>query len=88
MPWSPTPFTAGVRTWEHVQSSPASTWNVNHGLGIEPLVDVNAYDDSEVLQKAFPLAIVQVDENNTQITWSSPRKGIATFVAPPLWTIE
>lgn len=83
MPWTPDPLQTGVRMWTYTQVSPAATWNIEHGMGIEPLVDVNAYDDNNVLQKAFPLAIIQVDENNTQIKWSSARKGTATFIAPP-----
>jgi len=88
MPWSPQPFESGVRVWTHYQNSPLTTWNIEHGMSVEPLVEVHAYDDSNVLQKAFPLSIVQVDENNTTITWSSPRKGVAIFVATPLFTVD
>jgi len=83
MPWVENPLQSGInKIWQYEQVSASSTWNVNHGMGIEPLVEVLAYDDSDVLQKAFPLSVIQVDTNNTQINWSSPRAGFATFIAP------
>ena len=83
MPWSPTPSQGGIRFFSYQQTTPSSTWNIYHAFGVTPLVDVNAYDDHGVLQKAFPLSVTHVDVNNVTITWSSPRKGFASLAAVP-----
>ena len=83
MPWSPTPSQGGIRVWQYTQGTAASTWNIYHGFGVTPLVDINAFDDSGVLQKAYPMSVVHTDVNNVVITWSRPRKGYVTFASVP-----
>lgn len=60
------------------QTTPATTWNFNHRLGVEyPVVTV--YDnatDSVII----PQAITPLDVNNLQITFASPRSGHAVAV--------
>jgi hypothetical protein len=81
MSWTVTPIKSGIRFYQYQQTTPASVWTIYHAMGVEPMVDINANDDHGVLQKAFPLSVVQLDENNTEITWSSPRTGFVNFAA-------
>ena len=61
--------------YEHDQTSPASTWTVNHGLGYYPLVRV--FIGSEEVQ---PSQIIHDSVNTTRIIFASPYVGIAKFV--------
>jgi hypothetical protein len=75
------PIQSGVLYLDYQQSSPASTWNIAHNFGKMPIVEVNAYDDSSNLTKAFPYTVTHVDVNNVQITWTSARAGYAILSA-------
>ena len=81
MSWTVTPIQAGIRFFQYQQNTPSSVWTIYHALGVEPLVEINAHDDNGVLQKAFPLTVVQLDANTVEITWSSPRTGFVNFAA-------
>lgn len=61
--------------FEYDQTSPASTWTVNHGLGYYPLVRV--FIGSEEVQ---PSQIIHDSVNTTRIIFASPYVGIAKFV--------
>lgn len=76
----PTPSTGGIKFFTHNQSSPSATWNIYHGFNAMPMIDINVIEGGQV-QKAFPLSIIHVDDNNVQITWSSPRIGYASFAS-------
>lgn len=69
----------GINVYQHVQTTPSTTWVVAHNLGVNPIADINAYDNG-LLTKAFPLSVDQTDLNTTTITWSSPRTGFVTCV--------
>jgi hypothetical protein len=69
-----------MNRYMHTQAAPATTWNINHGLGAKPSIDV-FYDNNGIINKAFPLSIVHVDDNNVTITWSVARAGYATLIA-------
>lgn len=69
-----------MNRYTHTQGSAATTWNINHGLGAKPSVDV-FINNAGTVSKAFPLSIVHVDDDNVTITWSVARAGYATLVA-------
>lgn len=86
-----TPSQGGIRFIQVIQSTPSTTWNINHNFGAYPMIEVFAYDDNSVLQKAFPWSVDQVDLNNLTITWTSPRSGYVTLadtgtVSGDAWT--
>lgn len=83
MGWSPTPTVGGIKFFLFTQSEPSMEWNIYHAMGVNPLVEIQAYDDNGILQKAYPLSVIQVDENNVQVEWSTPRKGFASIAATP-----
>lgn len=70
----------GINFFQYNQSSPSSVWNIYHGMGAHPLVETNVYVNG-VLEKAFPVSIQHLDENNVRITWSSSRTGFATLAS-------
>jgi hypothetical protein len=74
-----TPSQGGIRFIQIVQSTASTTWSINHNFGAFPMIEVFAYDDAGVLQKAFPWAVDQVDVNNLTISWTSPRHGYVTL---------
>lgn len=76
----PTPSQGGVRFWQYTQSTPSSTWAIYHAFGEKPLVDVIVLDGG-IPKKAFPLSVVHVDDNNVEITWTSPRTGFVSFAS-------
>lgn len=73
--------TGGIRFLKFTQAVPASTWNIFHGFGTMPLIDVNVIDSNGKIQKAFPLSIIQIDANNVAISWSSDRAGYASLAS-------
>lgn len=75
------PVTGGVKFYTFTQDTPSIQWDIYHAFGTEPTVDVAAKDDMGVLQKAFPLDIIQIDVNTVRITWSSPRAGVASLAS-------
>lgn len=81
MPWSIDQQRTGIKMWVYEQSTPASTWTINHGMNARVSVEIAAYDDNNDLKKILPSDVVQVDENNTTIYWSTARKGFVTFVS-------
>lgn len=83
MGWTPTPTMGGIKFFLFTQASPLKVWNIYHAMGVNPLVEIQAYDDNGVLQKAYPQSVVHIDDNNVQVTWSSPRKGFASIAATP-----
>ena len=70
----------GINFVQYTQSSVATIWNIYHGMGAHPLVETNVYVNG-ALQKAFPVSIVHLDNNNVRITWSTDRSGYATLAS-------
>lgn len=66
-------------TYQHVQSTPASVWQVNHNLNNYPIIDVMVLENG-TLQKIIPKDIVIIDMNNCEIRFSSNRTGQARMV--------
>ena len=67
------PGTGGAGTYfVHVQTTPASTWTFNHGLGMFPAVTIT--DDSGVVGQA---AVQYIDANNISVSFSIPFTGKA-----------
>jgi hypothetical protein len=73
--------TGGIKFFTYTQVSEAKVWNIFHGFGHYPAVDAKVYDDNGDLQKAFPLSVTHIDENNVQVTWSSNRKGYVSLAS-------
>ena len=59
----------------HTQTSPSSTWTVNHNFN-EQYPIVNVYDSSDEI--VLPSQILAVDANTLSITFPSPQSGHAT----------
>ena len=70
----------GPKFFSHTQFTASSTWTITHNLGEQPSVDVNAFNGSTLL-KAFPLAIIHINENVSSVIWNTPRTGYATLIA-------
>lgn len=64
---------------EFVQETPATEWNINHNMDNYPVIDI-FYNDNGTLTKMIPAGITFVDLNNTTITFSSARAGVARLV--------
>jgi hypothetical protein len=77
------PSQALIAFFEFIQTTPSVQWNINHGLGSKPMIEINAFDDNNVLQKAFPESVIQVDDNNVQVNWTSARRGFASLISNP-----
>lgn len=60
--------------YTHTQSSPNTTWTVNHNLGRKPIFDVFIYVGSDLV-KVFPNSVEHVTDNQMIITFSSARTG-------------
>lgn len=65
---------ASGSSFEHIQSTPASTWVVNHNLGYRPNVSVKTPGGIEVMAEVLHVSINQV-----QIFFDSSATGIANF---------
>jgi hypothetical protein len=64
-----------VAAYTHVQSTPVSTWIINHNLGYKP--DVTLYSDGGVVMYAD---IVHTSNNQTQIIFNLPTTGVARLI--------
>ena len=82
MSWQSFPTQGSVKMWSHSQNVPATSWNIFHRMGVEPIVEVFIPDSTGSMTKAHPQAIIQVDVNTVEVRWSSPQSGKVTFVAP------
>lgn len=75
-----TPSIAGIRFFKHEQVIPAHTWNIFHGFGKNPSVDVTVEIDGQ-MQKVFPVSITYPDTDNVVVTWSADRIGFAALAS-------
>ena len=66
-------------TYEHVQSTPSTTWVIEHNLGVYPIVDVYVLHEAEY-HKIMPLSVTYDDENQCTIAFTSARDGYAMVV--------
>jgi len=60
--------------FEHTQTTPASTWVVNHNLGLRPSVSVRSSGGVELLAE-----VVHMSANQTEIRFVTPYTGTARF---------
>jgi hypothetical protein len=74
--------TSGIK-FVQMQQGSAAVWNIVHGLGSKPIVEVAVLVDG-TYQKAFPVSIVHVDNNNVTVTWSQPRAGFVSLATTPV----
>lgn len=70
-----------MKTYDHYQRTASTTWTVSHGFGVYPMVETFVSDSEGVYNKAFALSVAQIDENTTEIKWSTARAGLAKFRA-------
>jgi hypothetical protein len=74
------PSLGGIKFFAYTQSTPSTTWTIFHGFGAKPMVDTNVIDSGSV-QKAFPISVTHVDDDNVTIVWSQPRTGYVSLAA-------
>lgn len=70
---------SGIGVYQHVQDTPQSVWTITHNLGVQPISDVWIIDDG-VMSKMYPAAVVHLDDNTLQLSFSSPLAGQARLV--------
>jgi len=66
--------TAGV-SFTHTQSTPSSTWTINHNLGYRPVVELLTTGGER-----FDADVTHVSVNQTVVTLNFPLAGSARFV--------
>jgi hypothetical protein len=71
------PLTREIETYIHTQSSPASTWNIEHNLNAGT-VNVQVYNTSD--QMVIPNEITIVDNNNININFGTSTAGRAIII--------
>lgn len=62
--------------YKHEQTVAASTWVINHNLGVYPAVDVYVDYNGEI-QKILPLSVTYVDAMTCNVEFSAARAGTA-----------
>lgn len=78
----------GLKNFVHTQSVPSTAWAIYHAFREQPSVDI-AVNYQGGLEKAFPLAVTHVDEDNILITWSSEQTGAVMLSSSfPLPTVD
>lgn len=68
-----------LKSYQHIQSTPADTWVISHNLGITPVVDVFVYVDG-VLTKILPQSIEITSSNVVTVNFSSLFTGQARII--------
>lgn len=72
---------AGVIFREIPFETASTTWTINHGLGHNPNVEVQVWDEDGKLKKIYPNTMEYPDNNTVAITWTSPRRGFVLIAA-------
>ena len=67
----------GVKRYEHVQGVASDTWNINHNLNKEIVVNDVYIEHNGFNEKIIPMSVDMVDADNIVITWSKPMTGVA-----------
>lgn len=68
-----------VNRHTHRQTEPATLWSVTHNLGTDaPVCDCYIELSGEKV-KILPLKVVAVNNRQSEVHFSSPRAGVATF---------
>lgn len=67
-----------ITPYSYIQSTPSTTWTINHNLGSKPMVDV-LLEINGVMQKVYPLSITHTSDNTVVVTWSLARTGRAVL---------
>lgn len=62
------------------QSLAASTWVIDHNLGVKPGYEAIIISANGDKVKAFPLSESFPTVNRLELTWSSPKSGFITIV--------
>lgn len=65
-----------METYTHTQSSPATTWTIDHNLGRYPIVDV-VIDFGGSTQQVQPKSIVSTSTNQVVVTFTTAHSGTA-----------
>jgi len=69
-----------VRGYTHTQSTPSTTWTINHNLGLsQPIVDVFV-DDNGTITRILPASMVVTNSNTLTLTFTSALAGSAEVV--------
>jgi hypothetical protein len=63
-----------TKVYDHIQSTPSTTWTVTHNLGVKPINDVWVTVNG-VNSKAIPLQVLPVNDNVLTITFATPQVG-------------
>lgn len=63
-----------MRSYKHVQTSPASTWVVQHNFNANPVSDV-FIDNNGMLEKILPESVIVINSNTLQINFSTTKTG-------------
>lgn len=65
--------------YDHVQSTAATVWTINHNLGGYPIADAYVTYNGD-LQRILPASVTYVDANTCTLTFNTPRAGFASVV--------
>ncbi len=65
--------------YTHTQSTPATTWTINHNLGHTPVCDVVVSYNGES-QVILPKQVIHVSDTQLQIVFSVARSGTARLI--------
>ena len=68
-----------MNSYQFFQSTPSATWEVQHNLGVYPVIDVMV-NYNGTLTKIIPMSVNVIDLNNVEIQFSTPYSGQARMV--------
>ena len=70
---------ADLVTYNFTQTTPETSWTINHNLGTL-FVNIDVVVDHGVVEKILPGNIEIIDNNNVKVFFSVPRYGYARVV--------
>jgi len=74
--------TSGLQFLYYQQTTASNQWNINHNFGFMPICECSIYYNG-TLTPTEPESIIQVDDNNVQVNWSSAFTGVAVLAVTP-----
>lgn len=72
-------MSAGAKVLKFQQTTPSSTWTINHGFGVKPFCDISVNVGGSSV-KIIPLGVTHQNDNTVVVTFTNVQTGTAVLI--------
>ena len=72
--------TQAATIYKHIQSTPATTWTINHKINTKYVIVDCFIDLNSTVVQVIPLSVSSTVAGTTVVTWTEPQSGYALAV--------